>query len=99
MANPAAVNAKHEKILRGLLKLEGNRRCMTCEGSGSLAPQYACVSFGTFVCTTCSGVQYVPAHCPQKPQKVAVAFAGPPLEKHVPICRRRAPESVLGFRV
>ena len=59
MSNSAAVNAKHEKILRGLLKLEGNKRCMTCEGTGSLAPQYACVTFGTFVCTTCSGIQYV----------------------------------------
>jgi hypothetical protein len=50
------LNAKHEKALRELLKLPGNKRCVTCVGPGSLAPQYACVTFGTFLCTTCSGV-------------------------------------------
>ena len=52
----ARQNAKHEKILRELSKLEGNRQCMTCQGHGGRAPQYACTTFGTFVCTTCSGV-------------------------------------------
>ena len=37
-------------------KLDGNRQCMTCQGHGGRAPQYACTTFGTFVCTTCSGV-------------------------------------------
>ena len=71
MSNSAAVNAKHEKILRGLLKEEGNRRCMTCTGAAALAPQYACTSFGTFVCTTCSGVQCAPpAHPPPPPPRL-----------------------------
>ena len=51
----ARQNAKHEKILRDLCKLEGNRQCMTCTGHGGRAPQYACPTFGIFVCTTCSG--------------------------------------------
>ncbi|KAK9098876.1 hypothetical protein Syun_025921 [Stephania yunnanensis] len=44
---------KNEKIIRGLLKLSPNRRCINCN---SLGPQYVCTSFQTFVCTTCSGV-------------------------------------------
>ncbi|KAK4783026.1 hypothetical protein SAY86_007400 [Trapa natans] len=44
---------KNEKIIRGLLKLPENRRCINCN---SLGPQYVCTSFWTFVCTTCSGI-------------------------------------------
>ncbi|CAI0416905.1 unnamed protein product [Linum tenue] len=44
---------KIEKIIRGLLKLPENRRCINCN---SLGPQYVCTTFLTFVCTNCSGV-------------------------------------------
>lgn len=42
-----------EKIIRDLLKLTENRRCINCTGLG---PQYVCTTFWTFVCTNCSGV-------------------------------------------
>ncbi|KAA8521754.1 hypothetical protein F0562_012427 [Nyssa sinensis] len=42
-----------ERIIRGLLKLPENRRCINCN---SLGPQYVCTTFWTFVCTNCSGV-------------------------------------------
>ncbi|XP_021758068.1 arf-GAP domain and FG repeat-containing protein 1-like isoform X2 [Chenopodium quinoa] len=44
---------KIEKIIRGLLKLPENRRCINCN---SLGPQYVCMTFLTYVCTNCSGV-------------------------------------------
>ncbi|KAL9256207.1 putative ADP-ribosylation factor GTPase-activating protein AGD14, partial [Drosera capensis] len=42
-----------EKIIRGLLRLGENRRCINCN---SLGPQYVCTTFWTIVCTNCSGV-------------------------------------------
>ncbi|XP_027173935.1 probable ADP-ribosylation factor GTPase-activating protein AGD14 [Coffea eugenioides] len=44
---------KNERIIRNLLKLPDNRRCINCN---SLGPQYVCVNFWTFVCTNCSGI-------------------------------------------
>ncbi|KAJ7568948.1 hypothetical protein O6H91_01G054200 [Diphasiastrum complanatum] len=44
---------KHEKIVRGLAKLEHNRRCINC---AALGPQYVCTNFSIFVCTNCSGI-------------------------------------------
>ncbi|CAI0433205.1 unnamed protein product [Linum tenue] len=44
---------RNEKIIRGLLKLPPNRRCINCN---SLGPQYVCTNFLTFVCMTCSGI-------------------------------------------
>ncbi|CAL0299194.1 unnamed protein product [Lupinus luteus] len=44
---------KKEKIIRGLMKLPPNRRCINCNNMG---PQYVCTSFWTFVCVTCSGI-------------------------------------------
>lgn len=44
---------KNERIIRGLLKLSENRRCINCN---SMGPQYVCTNFWTFVCTTCSGI-------------------------------------------
>ncbi|KAL8150815.1 hypothetical protein V2J09_020623 [Rumex salicifolius] len=44
---------RNEKIIRGLMKLPPNRRCINCN---SLGPQYVCNSFWTFVCITCSGI-------------------------------------------
>ncbi|CAI8619810.1 unnamed protein product [Vicia faba] len=44
---------KNERIIRGLLKLTPNRRCINCN---SLGPQYVCTNFWTFVCTSCSGI-------------------------------------------
>ncbi|XP_050214766.1 probable ADP-ribosylation factor GTPase-activating protein AGD14 isoform X2 [Mercurialis annua] len=42
-----------ERVIRGLLKLPENRKCINCN---SLGPQYVCTTFLTFVCTNCSGV-------------------------------------------
>ena len=44
---------KIEKIIRGLMKLPPNRRCINCN---SLGPQYVCTTFWTFICITCSGI-------------------------------------------
>ncbi|KAL6046767.1 putative ADP-ribosylation factor GTPase-activating protein AGD14 [Balamuthia mandrillaris] len=44
---------KHQKILRNLLQLPGNKKCMDCTEKG---PFYACTTFGTFVCPVCSGI-------------------------------------------
>ncbi|KAJ9183404.1 hypothetical protein P3X46_007264 [Hevea brasiliensis] len=53
MANRVKEDEKNERIIRGLLKLSENRRCINCN---SLGPQYVCSNFWTFVCTTCSGI-------------------------------------------
>ncbi|XP_024029800.1 probable ADP-ribosylation factor GTPase-activating protein AGD14 isoform X1 [Morus notabilis] len=53
MANRVKEDEKNERIIRGLLKLQENRRCINCN---SLGPQYVCTNFWTFVCTTCSGI-------------------------------------------
>ncbi|KAJ1297356.1 hypothetical protein BS78_01G369200 [Paspalum vaginatum] len=47
------VEERNERIVRGLLKLPPNRRCVNCNGLG---PQYVCTSFWTFVCVSCSGI-------------------------------------------
>ncbi|KAJ0985305.1 hypothetical protein J5N97_003661 [Dioscorea zingiberensis] len=44
---------KNEKIIRGLMKLPPNRKCINCN---SLGPQYVCTNFWTFVCIACSGI-------------------------------------------
>ncbi|KAM0857240.1 hypothetical protein ACQ4PT_048588 [Festuca glaucescens] len=44
---------RNERIVRGLLKLPPNRRCINCNGIG---PQYVCTSFWTFICISCSGI-------------------------------------------
>ncbi|XP_039039159.1 probable ADP-ribosylation factor GTPase-activating protein AGD14 isoform X2 [Hibiscus syriacus] len=44
---------RNEKIIRGLMKLPPNRRCINCN---SVNPQYVCTNFWTFVCMTCSGI-------------------------------------------
>ncbi|KAK7817977.1 putative adp-ribosylation factor gtpase-activating protein agd14 [Quercus suber] len=44
---------RNEKIIRGLMKLPPNRRCINCNGLG---PQYVCTNFWTFICMTCSGI-------------------------------------------
>ncbi|KAK6945003.1 Arf GTPase activating protein, partial [Dillenia turbinata] len=53
MASRLKEDEKNERIIRGLLKLPANRRCMNCN---SLGPQYVCTNFWTFVCTTCGGI-------------------------------------------
>ncbi|XP_022157559.1 probable ADP-ribosylation factor GTPase-activating protein AGD14 [Momordica charantia] len=53
MASRVKEDEKNERIIRGLLKLQENRRCINCN---SLGPQYVCTNFWTFVCTTCSGI-------------------------------------------
>ncbi|KAF9617270.1 hypothetical protein IFM89_035214 [Coptis chinensis] len=53
MANRLKEDERNEKVIRGLLKLPANRRCINCN---SLGPQYVCTNFWTFVCTTCSGI-------------------------------------------
>ncbi|KAJ8751816.1 hypothetical protein K2173_026009 [Erythroxylum novogranatense] len=42
-----------EGIIRGLLKLPENRRCINCN---ILGPQYVCTTFSTFVCMNCNVV-------------------------------------------
>lgn len=44
---------RNEKIIRGLMKLPPNRRCINCN---SLGPQYVCTNFWTFICINCSGI-------------------------------------------
>ncbi|CAM0873047.1 unnamed protein product [Alopecurus aequalis] len=44
---------RNERIVRGLLKLPPNRRCINCNGLG---PQFVCTSFWTFICISCSGI-------------------------------------------
>ncbi|KAL5836015.1 hypothetical protein ACOSQ4_015512 [Xanthoceras sorbifolium] len=53
MANRLKEEEKNERIIRGLLKLADNRRCINCN---SLGPQYVCTNFWTFICTACSGI-------------------------------------------
>ncbi|KAI4350877.1 hypothetical protein L6164_005284 [Bauhinia variegata] len=53
MANRLKEDEKNERIIRGLLKLPENRRCINCN---SLGTQYVCTNFWTFVCTNCSGI-------------------------------------------
>ncbi|KAE8673507.1 putative ADP-ribosylation factor GTPase-activating protein AGD5 [Hibiscus syriacus] len=47
------LNAKHIKILDGLLKLPGNRECADCKSKGA---RWASVNLGIFICMQCSGV-------------------------------------------
>uniref|UniRef100_A0A7C8ZIC2 Arf-GAP domain-containing protein n=2 Tax=Opuntia streptacantha TaxID=393608 RepID=A0A7C8ZIC2_OPUST len=47
------LNAKHAKILEGLLKLPENRECADCQ---SKAPRWASVNLGIFICMRCSGI-------------------------------------------
>ncbi|XP_039118533.1 probable ADP-ribosylation factor GTPase-activating protein AGD14 [Dioscorea cayenensis subsp. rotundata] len=53
MASRIKEDEKNEKIIRGLLKLPANKRCINCN---SLGPQYVCTNFWTFICTNCSGL-------------------------------------------
>ncbi|KAI3457508.1 hypothetical protein Pfo_014171 [Paulownia fortunei] len=47
------LNAKHRKILEGLLKLPDNRECADCKSKG---PRWASVNLGIFICMQCSGI-------------------------------------------
>lgn len=47
------LNAKHSKILEGLVKLPENRECADCR---SKAPRWASVNLGIFICMQCSGI-------------------------------------------
>ncbi|RZB77053.1 ADP-ribosylation factor GTPase-activating protein AGD5 isoform C [Glycine soja] len=47
------LNAKHKKILEGLLKLPENRGCADCKAKG---PRWASVNLGIFICMQCSGI-------------------------------------------
>ncbi|CAL0310130.1 unnamed protein product [Lupinus luteus] len=47
------LNAKHKKILEGLLKLPDNRECADCKAKG---PRWASVNLGIFICMQCSGI-------------------------------------------
>ncbi|KAA8519857.1 hypothetical protein F0562_014053 [Nyssa sinensis] len=47
------LNARHRKLLEGLLKLPENRECADCK---SKAPRWASVNLGIFICMQCSGI-------------------------------------------
>lgn len=47
------LNARHAKILEGLLKLPKNRECADCK---SKAPRWASINLGIFICMQCSGI-------------------------------------------
>ncbi|KAL1321432.1 probable ADP-ribosylation factor GTPase-activating protein AGD15 isoform X2 [Arachis ipaensis] len=47
------LNAKHTKILEGLMKLQENRECADCRNK---APRWASVNLGIFICMQCSGI-------------------------------------------
>ncbi|KAB1217201.1 putative ADP-ribosylation factor GTPase-activating protein AGD5 [Morella rubra] len=47
------LNAKHRKILEGLLKYPENRECADCKSKG---PRWASVNLGIFICMQCSGI-------------------------------------------
>ncbi|KAK9706053.1 hypothetical protein RND81_07G101600 [Saponaria officinalis] len=53
MASRMKEDDKNERIIRGLIKQPGNRKCINCN---VLGPQYVCITFSTFVCTTCGGI-------------------------------------------
>ncbi|KAK9152261.1 hypothetical protein Syun_010570 [Stephania yunnanensis] len=47
------LDARHKKILEGLLKLPENRVCADCKSKG---PRWASVNLGIFICMQCSGI-------------------------------------------
>ncbi|CAK9160197.1 unnamed protein product [Ilex paraguariensis] len=47
------LNARHRKILEGLLKLPENRECADCKSKG---PRWGSVNLGIFICMQCSGI-------------------------------------------
>ncbi|KAG6517929.1 ADP-ribosylation factor GTPase-activating protein AGD5-like [Zingiber officinale] len=47
------LNAKHKKMLEGLMKLPENRECADCKAKG---PRWASVNLGIFICMQCSGI-------------------------------------------
>ncbi|ESQ43037.1 hypothetical protein EUTSA_v10013423mg [Eutrema salsugineum] len=47
------LNARHRKILEGLLKHPENRECADCKAKG---PRWASVNLGIFICMQCSGI-------------------------------------------
>ncbi|KAL7098238.1 hypothetical protein ABFS83_09G003500 [Erythranthe nasuta] len=47
------LNAKHAKVLEGLLKLPENRECADCRSKG---PRWASINLGIFICMQCSGI-------------------------------------------
>ncbi|MED6221177.1 putative ADP-ribosylation factor GTPase-activating protein agd15-like [Stylosanthes scabra] len=47
------LNAKHIKILEGVVKLPDNRECSDCQNK---APRWASVNLGIFICMQCSGI-------------------------------------------
>ncbi|KAF1874549.1 hypothetical protein Lal_00029976 [Lupinus albus] len=47
------LDAKHTKILEGLLKQLENRECADCRNK---APRWASVNLGIFICMQCSGI-------------------------------------------
>uniref|UniRef100_A0A7N0RH40 Arf-GAP domain-containing protein n=1 Tax=Kalanchoe fedtschenkoi TaxID=63787 RepID=A0A7N0RH40_KALFE len=52
-ANALKEAQRNERVIRDLMKLPDNRKCINCN---SLAPQYVCTTFCTVVCLTCSGI-------------------------------------------
>ncbi|XP_020597320.1 probable ADP-ribosylation factor GTPase-activating protein AGD5 isoform X2 [Phalaenopsis equestris] len=47
------LDAKHKKIIEGLLRLPENKECADCKSKG---PRWASVNLGIFICMQCSGI-------------------------------------------
>ncbi|KAJ6828820.1 putative ADP-ribosylation factor GTPase-activating protein AGD5 isoform X2 [Iris pallida] len=47
------LDAKHKKIIEGLLRLPENKHCADCKAKG---PRWASVNLGIFICMQCSGI-------------------------------------------
>ncbi|KAL9242379.1 hypothetical protein vseg_016386 [Gypsophila vaccaria] len=80
MASRVKEDERNERIIRSLLKLPGNRKCINCN---VLGPQYVCITFSTFVCTTCGGIHREFTHRVKSvsmakftPQEIAALQAG-----------------------
>jgi hypothetical protein len=59
MATSKKVEEKYQRLLKEIQKRPENRTCFDCGGRGC---QYVVLNYGTFVCTTCSGIHREEQH-------------------------------------
>ncbi|CAH9133712.1 unnamed protein product [Cuscuta epithymum] len=74
------LNAKHAKILEGLLKLPENKECADCKSKG---PRWASVNLGIFICLQCSGISQRYAEKRWVPRKVVRLEPKPEADKYL----------------